>query len=103
MTRDEMLHVIAMEECDELSQRLSKALRFGGDEIQPGQPNTNRQRVLMEFADLLAAMEMLGFMVGPGALGTLRGLVDAKKAKVERYLAYSEQCGTLTPEPGEKA
>ena len=96
MTRDEHLHVIAMEECDELSQRFSKALRFGGDEIQPGQAETNRVRVLREFADLLAAMEMLGFTPVAGPDNALRAWIDAKKAKVERYLAYSAECGTLT-------
>lgn len=95
MTRREHLYVIAMEECDELSQRFSKALRFGGDEIQLGQAETNRTRVLREFADLLAAMEMLGFTPVVRPDNALRSW-DAKKAKVEQYLAYSTECGTLT-------
>jgi hypothetical protein len=38
MTRDEHLMTIAMEECAEVAQRVSKAVRFGMEEIQPGQP-----------------------------------------------------------------
>jgi len=95
MTRDEHLYAIAAEEAVEVAQRCTKALRFGGTEVQPGQPLDNRVRILQEFADLLAALEMLGFSVGPGPLDPLRPWVDAKRAKVERFLAYSVECGTL--------
>lgn len=107
MTRDEHLYTIAAEECVELAQRFSKALRFGPDQVQPaggdglhpdgGNPDQmdNRQRILWEFSHLLAAMEMLGFSVGPSPLDPLRPWVDAKKAKVEKFLAYSAECGTL--------
>ena len=37
MTESENLLIILMEECDELSQRVSKALRFTLDEKQIGQ------------------------------------------------------------------
>ena len=96
MTRDEHLYSIAAEESTEIAQRCTKALRFGGDEVQPGQSLNNRTRILQEYADLLGVLEMLGFSVGPGPLDPLRPWVDAKKAKVERFLAYSKECGTLT-------
>lgn len=92
MTRDEHLYTIGAEEGVEVAQRMTKALRFGSDEIQPGQPLTNRQRILEEYAHLVAAMEMLGFRVEPESL---RPWIDAKKAKVERFLEYSRECGTL--------
>jgi len=100
MTRDEHLLTIAAEECAELAQRLSKALRFGMDEVQPGQPLSNRERIIEEYTDLIAALEMLG-------IWTLdRAQIDAKHRKVERFLRYSEQCGTLSggaaPAPGEE-
>ena len=95
MTRDEHLYTIAAEECAELAQRFSKANRFGGNETQPGQPFNNRQRILQEFADLIGAMEMLGFDFQIGRLHALRPWIDAKKEKVEKYLAYSKECGTL--------
>lgn len=111
MTRDEHLYTIAAEECVELAQRFTKALRFGPDQVQahggdglaPGrrQPDQldNRQRILFEFSHLLGAMEMLGFSVGPSPLDPLRPWVNAKKQKVERFLEYSKECGTLTETP----
>lgn len=91
MTRDEHLMTIAMEECAELAQRISKAQRFGMHEVQPDQALSNRERIVDEYMDLIAALEMLG-------IWTLdRSKIDAKHRKVERFLDYSAQCGTLTP------
>lgn len=95
MTRDEHLYTIAAEEAVEVAQRCSKANRFGPDEVQPGQAMTNRMRILYEFADLVAVLEMLGFCVGPSPLDPMRPWVDAKKDKVERFLEYSRDQGTL--------
>lgn len=96
MTRQEHLLIRAMEECAEVAQRISKALVFGLDEVQPGQPLTNRDRVVAEYTDLVAVMEMAGF-----PLAVVNGRrVDEKIAKVEKYLRYSEQCGTLQGEAG---
>ncbi len=95
VTRDEHLYTIAGEECAELAQRFSKAVRFGPAEVQPGQPLDNRTRILEEFADLLGTMELLGFNPIVGQRHALRPWIDAKKAKVERFLQYSNECGTL--------
>lgn len=94
MTRDEHLYTIGAEECAEIAQRLSKANRFGGDEVQPGQELTNRQRILQETADLLGVLEMLGFSIVPQH-HPLRPWMEAKKMKVEQYMRYSAECGTL--------
>ena len=82
MTRDEHLQLIAIEECGELAHRLSKALRFGMDQVQPNQPLTNRERIIAEYCDLIAAMEMIGIT------SLDRAMIDAKHRKVERYLAF---------------
>lgn len=94
MTHDEHLLTIAAEECAELAQRLSKALRFGLHEIQPGQPHSNRERIIAEYADLKAAMWMIG--IGDDDVDCT--VVAAKRAKVEHFLAYSRACGTVEPE-----
>lgn len=97
MTRAEHLLVIAMEECAEVIQRLSKALRFGLDEVQPEQPLDNRERIRYEFSHLCAAMEMVdpsspsgGHIFPPDGKA-----MDEKREQVERFLAYSADCGTL--------
>ena len=92
MTRSEHLMVIAMEECNELAQRISKASRFGLNEKQSGQALDNRQRILLEYADLVAAMQLMG--IDLTEIEPTR--IFVKKQKVERYLAYAKDCGTLT-------
>ena len=99
MNRTEHLLVILMEECDEVSQRVAKALRFGLSEKQTGQQLTNAERVISEVHDLLAALEMLATAdaLPHFALPSAREAIDAKKEKVRRYLNYSREfCGTLT-------
>jgi len=100
MNRTEHLLSILAEECAEVAQRASKAARFGLTEVQPGQPLTNAERILEEMFDVFAMFEMLteeeclpDICDGDDA----RAAMDAKKAKVEKFLAYSRECGTLTP------
>jgi hypothetical protein len=90
MTRQEHLLLIGMEECSEVAQRLSKALRFGMEEIQPGQSLTNRERIQVEWNDLVAMMRMAGIKTASIAA------INAKQAKVEAFLTYSGECGTLS-------
>lgn len=97
--RTEHLLVILGEECCEVAQRASKALRFGLGEAQPGQAETNAARLLGEYAHIVAAVEML---TDAGAFdGTDRDAIvrrcGEKRAAVERFLRYSVECGTLTP------
>lgn len=94
MNRVEHLLWVLAEECNEVAQRASKAARFGLQEVQPGQGLSNAERIMGEYADLQAAVEML---IEEGALpeGDLRRQIDMKKAKVEKFLLYSAECGTL--------
>lgn len=94
MTETEHLFTIVMEECCEIGQRASKAKRFGIDEIQPGQSLSNAERIMGEYADLVAMIHMLqDRKLLPGL--DFR-LVEAKKEKVAHFLEYSRQQGTLT-------
>lgn len=81
--------VIAAEECNEVAQRLTKALRFGLEEVQLGQSLTNRERIRQEYSDLAAVLEMIGIGVPLGRD------MDAKQQKVKTYLAYSALQGTF--------
>jgi hypothetical protein len=93
MTRQEHLLTIVGEECTEVHQRCSKALRFGMNEVQIDQPLSNKQRILQEFNDLVASMEML--FEQPIEELISKDEVSAKKKKVEKYLNYSVECGTV--------
>lgn len=91
MNKEEMLMVIAMEECNEVSQRLSKALRFGLDSTFEGRnPINNRDGIEEEWSHLVALMEMLKFNCSIDEM-------NKKQKKVEKYLQRSVECGTLDP------
>jgi hypothetical protein len=102
MTRIEHLMICLMEECAEVSQRASKSLRFGVNEIQPGQAETNAQRLAGEMVDLMTVYSMLvkdGVLPSLGILtGESAAASRAKRDKVEKFLLYSAECGTLTPD-----
>jgi hypothetical protein len=105
MNRQQYLLLCAMEECDELSQRLSKAIRFGLDEIQPGQNENNARRICLELADLMGAFDLItaDAVMKPVLEAAFPGdavadqWIKAKKRRIERYYQYSVQQGTVTP------
>lgn len=105
MDRHEHLMTVAMEECAELAQRIAKAQRFGMSQIQQDADDkpeenprglSNRARIVDEFNDLVAMMEMIGISM----LDIDGKQMYAKREKVERYLRRSEQCGTLSKDVG---
>lgn len=96
MNRKEHLLIILAEECNEVAQRVTKSLRFGINETQPGDNKDNAERIKYEFNDLLAIVEMLQ---KDGVLPDImpdREMSELKKQKVEHYLKYCKQIGTLT-------
>lgn len=93
MTRTEHLLWMLAEECAEVAQRASKAARFGLSEVQPGQLQTNAERITYELNDLVAVADML---LSPDWMDD--NAINAKQAKVEKFLEYSAQCGTLEEE-----
>ena len=93
MNRQEHLMTILTEECSEVQQAVTKTLRFGLDEGRDIEC-TNAERLRAELNDLLAMVEMLeaeGIDLSPD-----HSHRAAKKAKVEKYLLYSAECGTLS-------
>lgn len=82
------LLVILIEECAEVQQRATKALRFGMDEVQPGQPDTNARRLALEVGDLLEVLARLeNFGVDNDDI--LEGMA-AKRKKLDIYLQNRE-------------
>jgi hypothetical protein len=97
MNRTEYLFVKLMEESSEVAQEAAKCLCFGANEVYEliGIPNMGRVKV--EFNDLLAVIEMLQER---GALPKPmidRGMIETKKLKLEKYMLYSTEIGTLEP------
>jgi len=92
MNRKEHLMTILTEECAEVQQAVTKALRFGLNEGRDIE-TTNADRLKAELNDLWAIVEMLNAEGFDLHLDTV--LREAKKHKVEKYLLYSAECGTL--------
>lgn len=99
MTRTEHLLTILAEECAEVAQRATKALRFGLWEIQPGHSEANAERIMGEYSDILATVEMLCDEGKLPRIDDLRARMDTKKVQVEHFLKYSAELGTLEPAP----
>jgi hypothetical protein len=100
MTRKEHLLTILSEECNEVGQRASKALRFSVQEIQPGQPLNNGDRVMEEFYDLVAVIEMLQDeeVLPNWTSPRLQAHITGKKERVEKFLLHSKENGTFDEE-----
>lgn len=98
MTRTEHLLTILAEECSEVAQRVSKALRFGLDEVQAGQPLGNADRILEELHDLFAVAAILQAegVIGPFVPPAEK--VSRKLEKIEGYFAISRYQGVLSHE-----
>lgn len=95
MNRQEHLLVILAEECAEVAQEISKALRFGVLE-QRDLPTTNADRIQKELNDLFAMVGMINDERDiPVQFYRDSSLMRQKREKVEKYLLYSEECGTL--------
>ena len=110
MNRIEHLMTIGTEECVEVAQRLTKAQRFGLEQIQQDADDmpeqnparlTNAARIVAEFYQLVAVLDMLGLLDTVHAGDVVSVFVPApaiatKREKVERYLRRSAACGTFT-------
>ena len=94
MNRTEHLLVILMEECSEVQKNTSKALRFGLDDHASDSDVNNAEMLTKEIGDLYAAIQMLfddkNIIESP-----FNEHINLKKIKVEKYLEYSKQKGTL--------
>lgn len=80
----ELLTILA-EECCEVGHRVSKALRFGIDEVQPGQNLTNADRIMQEVGDLSAVLQLLEEHGVVDAI-TIREFHEKKMPKLHKYL-----------------
>jgi hypothetical protein len=103
VTRQEHLLTIVTEECAEIAQRCTKALRFGLEQVQQDADDkpeenperlTNRERILREYYDLRAVLGMAGIDAWENSAFSKR-CEEEKARKVDRYLQRSKRVGTL--------
>lgn len=94
MNRTEHLLVCLAEECAEVGQAVGKALRFGLTDNPPGGGLRNDEYIVRELHDVFAILELL---TECGALdrGHYGTAIKEKKEKVERFMRYAEERGTL--------
>lgn len=96
MTRAEHLLVTLAEECNEVAQRCSKALRFGLTEVSPGHDLDNDARLMEEWYDLFAIIQLLAREHYVHDLPDMAQRIHAKQAKFEQYFEYSKSQGRVT-------
>lgn len=99
MTKNEHLLTTLSEECSEVAKCVSKSLRFGLNEVQPGHLLNNSDRIKEEFLDLVAVYEMC---IDAGIIdhslvfdATDYAAMAAKKAKVTEYMNFSIARGLI--------
>jgi len=80
---------ILIEEAAEIQQRATKLLRFGRDEIQPGQPLTNMQRMSGEIGDFMAVLR----------LAEKAGLIDQSGVEAQRQRKHEKLRKYMQTEP----
>ena len=90
-----LLNKLSEEGC-EVGQIGLKTAQFGLNEICPCQPFTNAERCHQEIDDVMAIVEMLNDEYSFGYEPS-RERREAKKAKVNKFAAYSESLGMVTP------
>jgi len=97
MTRHENLLLVTSEECAEVSQEISKVMRFGADNHHPETLETNEYKLMVEYYQLVTMMDML---IGAGIVHELpseevTNIKAKKKANVLKYQGISEALGIM--------
>lgn len=93
LNREQYILTLIQEECAELSQRASKALRFGLYEVQPGQELDNWERLRGEFVDLWTCVCLLDRLLVNFDYD--HDEVAAKISKIKKYMELSINRGIL--------
>lgn len=98
MQKNEYLALVAMEECAEVQQALSKAIRFGFDDHHPSRADeTNEEQLLTEFYQLTAMIEELHKqeIISGFTQEKIKQVKQDKIEKVYKYMKYSKNNGRL--------
>lgn len=91
MNNVENIALTTIEECAEVSQALSKCLRFGFNSYNPMEPKFNNiQEVLNEYYQLEAMMELLLTETGLQDTYSKDTIEQIKNSKIEKFKSYQE-------------
>lgn len=95
MNTKEHLLVCLIEECAEIQQAASKALRFGLADGHPGSDTTNSQDIAREITDLGAVIDLCReYGIAP-QLAEARAMYDKKIERIKKYMEYARTTGAL--------
>lgn len=97
MTRRENLLIVASEECAEVSKAISKLMRFGAENHHPDSSETNEYKLMVEYYQLVATMDML---INTGTVHNLPSeevekIKHEKMVNVLKYQKVSKELGTI--------
>lgn len=101
MKEFEHLLVCLSEECAEVIQAVSKALRFGLDDGYPDRETDNRTDIENEIVDVLAVVTMLdeigvtNLWNSEGASENIGRSMALKVLKKRKYIDYAKANGTI--------
>lgn len=84
------LLICLIEECAEVSKRATKALRFGLEEIQPGQALSNAYRITEETGDILGIVKLLQDENIVSSSNVLELLALRKEDKMKIWLQHNK-------------
>lgn len=94
MKYKEHLLAIAAEEATEVAHAISKALRFGLDNVGPDTTMTNAEKIADELSDLEGALQELRSRF-PEVPEIDEYKVAAKRVRINKFLEVSAEKGTL--------
>lgn len=95
MNIKEQLLIILSEECAEVQQSVSKALRFGLNDSRPGTNSTNAKDIEKEFIEAMAVRDMLRELGAINQPSNSKQIYDDKRKRIEKYLEVSRKNGAL--------
>ncbi len=95
MNVKEHLLTTLSEECAEVQQAASKALRFGPQDIGPETTKTNAENIEKEFIEAMVVRDMLREMGVLKYPDKFMSIYLAKRERVEQFVEYAKSKGTI--------
>ncbi len=95
MNESEHLLVCLAEECAEIQQAVTKALRFGLRDGYPESGRTNAQDIRKEMVDLIAVWELLEEKQIIYHMQNNEQAIKRKKARAIQYMNYAKSTGAM--------